>query len=273
MAQFMKVWSEKQDWPNILWMNKAFISSEENFRRPLNCIFNKSNPEKQNQQQQQQLEEKEQKTIITKVHYFSSEEIRTIKKEASQRLLSNRYISSYDALYSHLCHVISKATQTDLEPSFKICQFFNGRRLFEKDEYFGSLAFWLYEHVTKCAIHQLSLSNLANIIHDMHEKQTINTLTKYNSYLDTGITIRSNYIDADIINSDYHATSWRNFGFYNIDFGYGKPMYTGPTIQLNQRYMTIMDTLLNDGSIYVILGLKQEDFQRMIEQNLLHKYV
>jgi hypothetical protein len=52
----------------------------------------------------------------------------------------------------------------------------------------------------------------------------------------------------------------------------GYPIYSGPTYQLYPRYFPMMDAHATDQSVNILLGLREQDYQRMIQQNILHKY-
>ncbi|CAF4212359.1 unnamed protein product [Rotaria sordida] len=85
--------------------------------------------------------------------------------------------------------------------------------------------------------------------------------------------INKNRVDADIINHDFHCVSWRKGNLLNANFGIsGFPIYSGPANYLYPRYFPMMDTYARDGSINIVLGLREEDYKRMIQQNMLHKY-
>jgi hypothetical protein len=177
--------------------------------------------------------------------------------------------------------VIASATQTSFteDKKIKILQSFNGRPRFVPSyspavlHYFGSFPFWLYNKVT--TNEPPTLSFLAQLIHEMYTKQTEKSLKYYNAYLssDNG-NIRKNQVDADIINRDFHCTSWRKVNMLGANFGGGDnyPIYSGPGKHQYPRYFVMMDTHRRDESINVLLGLREEDYQRMLEQNIIHKY-
>jgi hypothetical protein len=120
-----------------------------------------------------------------------------------------------------------------------------------------------------------TISSLAQFIHQIYTKQTQQSLKYYNAYLytDDG-NIKKNQVDADLINRDFYCSSWRKVNMLRPNFGGGDnyPIYSGPTKHLYPRYMAMMDAHHNDQSINIILGLREQDYQRMIQQNILHKY-
>jgi hypothetical protein len=226
--------------------------------------------------------EKQQQRVISKVYYFSTKELKNIKDEAMKYLPSTvDYISTYDALYAHMILVIANATQTSFteENKIKILLSLNGRPLFvashSKDvlNYFGSFPFWLYNKVI--TEETPTISSLAQLIHQIYTKQTQQSLKYYNAYLytDDG-NIKKNQVDADLINRDFYCSSWRKGNMLRPNFGGtdNYPIYSGPTKHLYPRYMAMMDTYHNDQSINIILGLREQDYQTMIQQNILHKY-
>ncbi|CAF3385015.1 unnamed protein product, partial [Rotaria sp. Silwood2] len=71
----------------------------------------------------------EQQRTICKIYFFSVDELKDLKQEASKDL-SQDYISTYDALFPHMILVIAAATQTSLTSEIKILQSLNGRSRF-----------------------------------------------------------------------------------------------------------------------------------------------
>jgi len=285
IAHFINTWASGSKHPeNRPMMDKTFVllSPEELLQnpisRPSDCVFNRNidslsaSPFTQAQQQR----------VISKVYYFSMNELKNIKAEAMKSLPSTvDYISTYDALFAHMILVIASATQTSFteDNKIKILQSFNGRPRFVASyspavlHYFGPFPFWLYNKVTTNESPTLSL--LAQLIHEMYTKQTEKSLKYYNAYLssDNG-NIRKNQVDADIINRDFHCTSWRKVNMLGANFSGGDnyPIYSGPRKHQYPRYFVMMDTHRRDESINVLLGLREQDYQRMLEQNIMHKY-
>jgi hypothetical protein len=243
--------------------------------RPKNCVFNRNIPPSSSSA----FIQVQQQRVICKVYFFSVDELKNLKKEASKHLPESiDYISTYDALYAHMILVIAQATQTSLTNNIKILQSLNGRSSFVSSSspavlnYFGSFPFWLYDEIP--SDQEPTLSSLAQLIHQMYSKQSEHSLRDYNAYLmsDDG-SIHKNRVDADIINRDFHCASWRKVNMLGPNFGNsGFPVYSGPTYQLYPRYFPMMDAHATDESINILLGLKEQDYQRMIQQNILHKY-
>ena len=284
-ADFINSWASGgktlQKYPML---DKKFVlcSSEElpnnSISRPSDCVFNRN----MDASVDSPFTEKLKQRVITKVYHFSIKELENIKDEAMKGLPSTiDYISTYDALYAHMILVIANATQTSLtEPNnIKILQSLNGRSRFVASHssdilnYFGSFPFWLYKNLS--TEETPTISSLAQFIHDAYSKQTEQSLKYYNAYLysDDG-DIRKNQVDADLLNRDFYCSSWRKVDMLGPNFGGGDnyPIYSGPTKLLYPRYFAMMDAHHKDQSINIILGLREEDYQRMIEQNLLHKF-
>ncbi|UJR32485.1 hypothetical protein I4U23_019947 [Adineta vaga] len=287
-AHFITSWAAGGTMPkNLPMMDKLFVlfSPEEKqlnttIIRPSDCVFSRDIPLPSESiftptQQQQR--------VITRVYYFSANELKNIKAEAIKHLSATvDYISTYDALYAHMILVIAHATQTSFidEKKIRILQSFNGRSRFVSScspavlHYFGSFPFWLYGKWT--ADEPPTLSSLAQLIHEMYTKQTDKSLKHYNAYLssDDG-NIRKNQVDADLINRDFHCASWRKVNMLGGNFGGGGdnyPIYSGPTKQRYPRYFAMMDSHKRDESVNILLGLREQDYQRLVEQKMMHKY-
>ncbi|CAF2635123.1 unnamed protein product [Rotaria sp. Silwood2] len=283
-SDFINAWASGKPPKKMPVFDKTFVlyPTEEQrqqistLSRPKDCVFNRTvalpsgSPFSQVPQQQR---------VISKVYFFSADELKMIKNEASKNLTESiDFISTYDALYAHMILVIAAATQTSLTDTVKILQAFNGRPSFVSCcsptvlNYFGSLPFWLYALIP--SDRQPTLSSLAQQIHEMHSKQSANSLRDYNAYLmsDDG-SILTNRVDADFINRDFHCTSWRKMNMLDANFGNsGFPVYSGPADCLNPRYFPMMDACIRDSSVYILLGLREQDYERMMQQNMLHKF-
>ncbi|CAF3769030.1 unnamed protein product [Rotaria sp. Silwood1] len=284
MSHFINAWASGKppqmmpmfDKTFILYPNEQERQQISSLKRPKNCVFNRNitplsgSPFTQVQQQQR---------VISRVYFFSANELNNIKKEASKDISKPAdYISTYDALYAHMILVIAAATQTSLTDNIKVLQSLNGRSRFVSCcssavlNYFGSFPFWLYAEIP--SDREPTLSSLAELIHETYSKQTEHSLREYNAYLmsDDG-DINKNRVDADIINRDFHCASWRKGNLFDGNFGNsGYPIYTGPTDHLYPRYFPMMDSYARDGSVNIVLGLREQDYERMIQQNMLHKY-
>ncbi|KAF3622411.1 hypothetical protein FXO38_31306 [Capsicum annuum] len=62
----------------------------------------------------------------------------------------------------------------------------------------------------------------------------------------------------------YHFTSWCGFPFYDVDFGWGKPILFSSIPSKLKNVMTLIDT--KDGGVKVYICLSEEDM-KMLEKN------
>ncbi|CAF0751949.1 unnamed protein product [Adineta ricciae] len=285
-AHFITSWAAGGTPKNLPMMDKSFIlfSTEEQqqhapLTRPANCVFTRDLiPSPETVLVRAGFSER----VISRVYHFSADELKNIKAAAMKDLPSAvDYISTYDALYAHMVLVIAQATQKSFvdNDKIKILQSLNGRTRFaasyspETLYYFGSFAFWLFD--TWTADEPPTLPSLAKWIHEMHAKQTIQSLKYYNAYLTSGDgKIGKNQVDADIINHDFHCASWRKVNMLGGNFGGGDnyPIYSGPTKQVFPQYFAMMDSHKRDESVNILLALRESDYTRLLEQKMIHKY-
>ncbi|CAF3939925.1 unnamed protein product [Rotaria sordida] len=192
ISHFINTWASGKPPEKMPMLDKTFILYPTEQRRkrinsltrPKDCVFNRNiNPSSDTPSSQAQLQR-----VISKVYFFSVDELNNIKKEASKDISKSvDYISTYDALYAHIILVIAAATQTSLTDNIKILQSFNGRTNFVSCcsptvlNYFGSFLFWLYGEIP--SDREPTLSSLAELIHEMYSKQSEHTLREYNTYL------------------------------------------------------------------------------------------
>ncbi|CAF2391034.1 unnamed protein product [Rotaria sp. Silwood2] len=283
MSHFINAWASGKPSQSMPMFDKTFIlypteqqqQQINSLTRPKNCVFNRNAISLSNEP----FVQVQQQRVISKVYFFSVNELNNIKKEVSKDISTSvDYISTYDALYAHMILVIAAATQTSLTDNIKVLQSLNGRSSFISCcspavlNYFGSFPFWLYAEIP--SDREPTLSSLAQLIHEMYSKQTEHSLREYNAYLMSGDgDINKNRADTDIINRDFYCSSWRKGNLLDANFGNsGFPIYSGLTDLLYPRYFAMMDTRARDGSVNIVLGMREQDYERMIQQNMLHKY-
>ena len=100
------------------------------------------------------------------------------------------------------------------------------------------------------------------------------SLRDYNAYLMSGDgDIGKNRVDADVVNRHFHCASWRKVNLFGAKFGNsGYPIYNGPTSVSYPRYVEMMDAQTNDESINIISGLREQDYERMLQQNSIDRF-
>ncbi|UJR13038.1 hypothetical protein I4U23_000064 [Adineta vaga] len=284
VACFINTWAsggKTPPYPPMMDKNFVLLSSEQQssltITRPFGCASNRNG-----KTTIAPFPLPHQEPLISNVHYFSLSELKNIKEEAMKDLsMGDDYISTYDALFAHLILVVISATQPWFSQKNKlhIAQVLNGRSYFVPSysptvlNYFGSFSFWIYDQIQTQELP--TLSSLAQRIHQLYKNQSEYSLKYYNAYLssDDG-NLDKNRIDADLIDSGLHCTSWRKMNMLeaNFDGGDNYAVHYGPTTSGGLRNFLLMDANRKDESINVLLGLEESHYKTMLKQKLLHKY-
>ena len=211
--------------------------------------------------------------VVTRAYHFPRSELEALRSAATATE-ETKVISAYDALFAHMIAVIGAATDTVGEEPVMVCQIINARKLFGQPHFFGSCAFWLHHRTTYAAI-QASLPATAAAINHTHASADRTAILAYNAYAASAPSTAHVQLQARITTHDFHVTSWRNCGMYDVDFGWGRPALMAPGQLSNTRYMILGDGAkgsAGEGGVDVWLALEDEHWQRMVEQGRLHRY-
>ena len=211
--------------------------------------------------------------VVSRVYHFPRAELDAIRRSATAPN-SEVSLSVYDALYAHLIAVLGAAAGALGEDEVLVSQLLNGRKLLGEPHFFGSVGFWLQHRTTPAAI-QSDLPATAAAIHHSHSSQDRTTLLAYNGFMASAPSMAHIQLGLRVFTHDFHVSSWRNQGMYDVDFGSGTADMAGPGPQPVPRLMFFAEGArgsVGEGGIDVWLSLEDEQWERMMQQGQLHKY-
>lgn len=296
MGQFMNYWGELVKTGKINakfnWKDRSFLMnlpedlykiSEKKIKKPRFINYYKKNEYPQWSWKPDQSTDKK---FINRIIYFTQEEIENLKKLATISQENNKeFLSSYDVLYAHFIHCIY-LVQSKLNPNkynnkikgINIAQNYSGRNKFGfnfNNNHFGAFAFWLNGEVSYEIIN--NFSKLAYFIHNMHSSQTKENLIEYNSWLIPlgSIGYYENHVINDIVDKDFHISSWAKGNYYSAEFIEGiQPDYAGPSNLYLPKIMLLLDAAnnkeTNKKEYEVMLGLYENEYEELMK--IIHKY-
>ena len=207
--------------------------------------------------------------VISRVHHFPRAELEAIRRLASAETCAR--LSAHDALYAHLIAVLDATAGVVADGEAVVSQMVNGRRPFGQLHFFGSCSFGLHFRTTHAAI-QSDLPTTAAAIHRTHATVDRTALLAYNATLASAPTLAHVQLAVRI---DFHVSSWRNCGMYDVDFGSGTADMAGPGPQPVPRLMFFAEGArgsVGEGGIDVWLSLEDEQWERMVQQGRLHRH-
>nr|WES72146.1 acylglucose acyltransferase 1 [Solanum nigrum] len=129
---------------------------------------------------------------------------------------------------------------------------------------FGNLAFVAKSEVIEMSDHELELPHLLGIVREMLENMNSENLKALEGddaldsivYMAIQLGILFPQLDT------YNFSSWCNFGLYDVDFGWGKPIFIAPFIEpissLNMHQIILVENGRNDGIEAWILRSNEE---------------
>lgn len=292
MGQFMKCWTEIVKTGSIKnkinWNNRNFLMklpddlykfSKKDIKKPFSINYYKKNVFPQ-----QSSTPLINKKIINRIIHFTQQEIENLKKEAIKFNENKKFLSSYDVIYAYFIHCIYliqmklNPNKYDKDELINISQAYNGRNKFGfnfNNNYFGSFAFWLNDKISHEKIN--NFSELAYFIHDMHFLQTKENLYNCNLWLipSGNIGYYENYLINDMVDKDFHISSWAKGNHYSVEFIEGiQPDYVGPSNPCPIKIMILLDCANNKENnkteYDMMLGLYEDEYEELMK--IIHKY-
>lgn len=117
----------------------------------------------------------------------------------------------------------------------------------------------------------------AYFIHDMHFLQTKENLYNCNLWLipSGNIGYYENYLINDMVDKDFHISSWAKGNHYSVEFIEGiQPDYVGPSNPCPIKIMILLDCANNKENnkteYDMMLGLYEDEYEELMK--IIHKY-
>jgi shikimate O-hydroxycinnamoyltransferase len=201
---------------------------------------------------------------------FTPQELSNMKQDAT----SSNWISSNDALCSHMWKIITRAR--GLPPTTGTCLLHSCNirsRLVPtiSKDYIGYMI--TSAQTKRISVQDLLSSSIADIA--QHSRQAINetcSQEKVQSFIDW-IHVTPGVSPSDIhvlFKSDVFATSWVTFGLYNVKFENEAPLFAGEIPSILDGVFKLVER--KNGGIIVQLSLLREHMDKLLVDPELHKY-
>ncbi|TMW88468.1 hypothetical protein EJD97_018538 [Solanum chilense] len=206
----------------------------------------------------------EEKSLVRRF-VFNAKAIEAIKMKVSSENVPNP--SRVEALTTFIWKHLILATRTtkgvSLSTPIMVAHIVNLRSRIEPKllNAFGNLVFIATSEVIEMSNDdELELPHLLGIVREMLENMNSENLKalEVNGIVDMVTQVGSLLTQLDT----YKFSSWCNFGLYDVDFGWGKPIFIAPFIEpissLNKQQIILVENGRNDGIEAWILRNNEE---------------
>ncbi|KAJ0571045.1 putative quinate O-hydroxycinnamoyltransferase [Helianthus annuus] len=186
--------------------------------------------------------------------------LKTKSKEADGNTNTISY-SSFEILSGHVWKCVCKARGLPNYLDTKLNMAVDGRARFQPPlppGYFGNVVFTTTAIATAGEIQLKPTWQAASKIHNA-------LVTMNNDYLRSAVDYLEQHLDQKPMVSYKHTnlriTSWARLPIHDADFGWGRPIYTGPTWIPLEGICFVLPSPINDGSLSIIIGLEAEQMK------------
>eukprot|EP01018_Ginkgo_biloba_P029636 Gb_38698 [translate_table: standard] len=187
----------------------------------------------------------------TKRFHFSADFLRRL------RTVAGKPFTRFESLYAHLWRCISKARDLHWEVVTGAKLAVNGRKRLEPSlpsEYLGNVVCSAYTQSTVKEVVEESLGFAANLIHNAITRIDDKYIRSAIDLLETR-PLNPRRIDPSS-SPNVRATSWLSFPMYELDFGWGKPVFVGlGSLEAAEGALVFIPAQTKDGSIDVVVHL------------------
>eukprot|EP01018_Ginkgo_biloba_P029875 Gb_06983 [translate_table: standard] len=195
--------------------------------------------------------------LTTKRIHFSAELLKQIKGKASQH--AEKPYTTFESLLAHLWRCVSKTRGLDGEVVTKALFSVNGRKRLDPPlpaEYFGNVISFARPETTVKDLVEQPMEFAANLIHsavrsvdDEYIRSSLDFVELQRKKPATEPAQTATADGAVSYSPNLLASSWVNFSLYELDFGWGNPLYVGPSLFPIEGLMVFIPSYTKDGSI------------------------
>ncbi|KAI3820614.1 hypothetical protein L1987_08162 [Smallanthus sonchifolius] len=177
--------------------------------------------------------------------------------------------SSFEILAGHVWKCVCKARRLAHDRDTKLKIATDGRARFQPPlppGYFGNVIFTTIVIAKAGEIQSKPIGHTTSRIHDA-------LATMNNDYLKSALDYLEQHLDDQKPSDSYKYTnlriiSWARLPIHDADFGWGRPIFTGPTWIPLEGLCFVLPSPINDGSLWIMIGLEVE--QMKLFKNFLY---
>ena len=207
---------------------------------------------------------------------FSEKELQAMKKEAMSSIElsnANSWISTNDALCSHMWKLITKARNLSNSQTSCLLHSCNVRKpLNIQKDYFGYLVMnGQSDRISVESILHSNLSTLASVSrHAVNRTMDKQHVQDFIDWISGSKKVRPSDMHV-LFGTDVFATSWVAFNLFDLKFSNESPIFVGEIPTILDGVFKIVEGV-EKGSLVIQLSLWREHMESLLKDPELHKY-
>lgn len=210
-------------------------------------------------------------TLVRKKLHFDPEMLQRIKlsavKENDERGFPT--YTTFESLTGHLWRCVTRARGLtgDIETRSLVAA--NGRRRLSPslpENYFGNVIFHANPTTTVRRLLEEPLSYAAGLVHASIRRIDNDYMHSAVDYVEQERTNPAPTVArsrSTVLSPNLSVTSWVQLPLYNLDFGWGTPVFAGPPFVPFEGLVILAPSYTQDGSIDVLVGLFADDMAKL----------
>ncbi|KAL8243518.1 hypothetical protein R6Q59_009776 [Mikania micrantha] len=213
-----------------------------------------------------QFQSPETKSVCS-IFKFTRDQLDALKAKSKEDGITINY-SSFVILSSHVWKCVSKARGLLDDQETKLMVATDGRARLQPQlpsGYFGNVVFPTVVIASVGDIQSKSPSYASTKIHDALVRMNSDYLKSAVNYLEQHLDVKTR---TSYKYSNIRIISWVRLPIHDADFGWGRPIHTGPTWIPLEGLCFVLPSPTNDGSLSIIIVLEVE--QMKVFSNLLY---
>ncbi|EFJ38141.1 BAHD family acyltransferase, clade IV [Selaginella moellendorffii] len=218
--------------------------------------------------------------LAARKFHFSMDLLQRIKRRAGgdsstdePASSTTRGVTTFESLTAHLWRCITKARGITGDTKTQIMIPMNGRSRLEPaipESYFGNATFMPSSGTEAGELTSRPLCYAAQLVHGAIIKADSSYLRSALELMELQNRMMKDEEVAEVVvppsmSPHVVVTSWVRFPLYDVDFGWGTPLYVGNVLDLYEGIMILLPSHTQDGSIDAVVALFEPEIETLQE--------
>ncbi|XP_071711491.1 shikimate O-hydroxycinnamoyltransferase-like [Rutidosis leptorrhynchoides] len=199
--------------------------------------------------------------IVDKIYKLTRDQINMLKAKSKANGNTINY-STYEILSGHVWKCLCKVRGLFSDQESRVIIATSGQGRLQPPlppGYFGNVIFTTTPIAKAGEIQSNPSSYAAGIIHDSLVKMNNMYLKSAIDYLELQPDLKNLVPEAQKLKCfNLDITSWISLPIHDTDFGWGRPIFTGPGVAVAEGVSIVLPSPIKDGSLSIVIALKSE---------------
>jgi shikimate O-hydroxycinnamoyltransferase len=198
---------------------------------------------------------------------FSSKDVKCLKTQAELSTEDGISFTGFEILAGHLWRSIAKARGIDPSKDLKFGLAVDGRSRFNPpvpNGYFGNVNFYGSAQSNAGELLSKPLSHAARCVHAAITRMTDKYLRSALDFVE--VQESPLYVQPSFkcfLGSDLAISSWIWFPCYDVDYGWGKPVFFGVPVSAFDGLVILLPSPEGNGAVKVLIGLRTDHLRSL----------